>query len=48
MKDQNKTKEQLLKEVELLKAKIADLKKPETERKEMEEAIKESEERYRG
>ena len=48
MECKGKTREQLLKEKELLKVEITELEKPETERKQAEEELKESEESYRG
>ncbi|MCK4431431.1 MAG: PAS domain S-box protein, partial [Candidatus Aminicenantes bacterium] len=45
MKDKNKTKEQLLDELVKLRQRIAELEKPENERKRDEEALRESEER---
>ncbi len=47
MKSDDKTKEQLLKEIDLLKAKIGELEKSEIDRKQVEEALQESEEKYR-
>ena len=47
MKNTGKTKEQLLKETEQLKAKITKLEKSKTERKQAEETIQEDEEKYR-
>ncbi|NOY96888.1 MAG: GAF domain-containing protein, partial [Chlorobi bacterium] len=47
MGDYKETKEQLLREIDQLKAKIAKLEKSESERKRMEEALKESEEKFR-
>ncbi|MCK4663267.1 MAG: PAS domain S-box protein [Bacteroidales bacterium] len=46
MKNNNKTNEQLLKEIDQLRARIAELEKSETERKQVEEARKKSEEKY--
>ncbi len=48
MEFKGKTREQLLKEIDLLKVEITELEKPETERKQAEEELKESEESYRG
>jgi len=47
MKDESKTKEQLLSELAELRQRIAELEKAETERKGTEEALRESEERFR-
>ena len=47
MKSDDKTKEQLLKEIDLLKAKITGLEKSEIDHKQTEEALQESEERFR-
>ncbi len=47
MKDDKKTKEQLIRELEDLRRGIAELKKTETGRKRAEEALRESEEKYR-
>ena len=47
MKDQSKTKQVLIQELASLKQKIADLERTESERKHVEEALKESEEKYR-
>jgi len=47
MKSDDKTKEQLLKEIYLLKAKIGELEKSEIDRTQAEEALRESEEKYR-
>ena len=47
MKSDDKTKEQLLKEIDLLKAKITGLEKSEIDHKQAEEALQESEEKYR-
>ena len=47
MKNPDKTKEQLLKEIDLLKDKIAELKKSETEQKKSEEALQSSEEKLK-
>ena len=47
MNDNHKTKEQLIKELEDLRRKIAKQEKSETERKRAEEALRESEEKYR-
>jgi len=48
MDDNGKTKDQLIQEGEDLRRKIAELGKSETERKRVEEALRESAERYRG
>jgi PAS domain S-box-containing protein len=47
MKSDDKTKEQLLKEIDFLKAKIGELEKSEIDRKQAKEAQRESEEKYR-
>ena len=47
MKDQYKTKKQLLEELEVFRNELAELKKAETNRKRAEEALKESEQRFR-
>ena len=47
MKTKDKTREQLLKEIDLLKIKISELEKSETERKPAEEALRKSEEQYK-
>ena len=47
MKDQNKTKEQLITELAELRQRIAELEASETERKRAEKALRESEARYR-
>jgi PAS domain S-box-containing protein len=47
MKSDDKTKEQLLKEIDLLKAKIAGLEKSEIKHKRVEEALRETEQNYR-
>ena len=47
MKSDDKTKEQLLKEIDLLKAKIAGLEKSEIDRKRAEDALQETEQTYR-
>jgi PAS domain S-box-containing protein len=47
MKDQNKTKKQLLEELEVLHNQLAELEKAETDRKRTEEALRESEERFK-
>jgi len=47
MKDRNKTKDQLIDELAKLRRRIAKLEKSETERKEIDEALRESEKRYR-
>jgi PAS domain S-box-containing protein len=47
MNNENETKKQLIKEVERLRQKIKKLEKSETERKQAEEALRMSEERYR-
>ena len=47
MKSNDKTREQLLKEIDLLKIKITELEKSETKRKHAEKALKESEDKYR-
>ena len=46
MKDSNKTKEQLINELEEMRQGIAELEASETERKQAEEALRESEDRY--
>ena len=48
MKDDKKTKEQLIQELEDLRRRITELEKTETDCKRAEEALRESEERYRG
>ena len=47
MKDQNKTKKQLLEELEVLHHQLVRVKKTETNRKRVGEALKESEQRFR-
>ena len=47
MKDEHKTKEQLISELVELRQRFAELKASETERKRAEEALRESEGRYR-
>ena len=47
MKDQSKTKQSLIQELNSLKEKITELEKSEAERKQAEESLKKSEERYR-
>jgi PAS domain S-box-containing protein len=47
MKDEEKTKEQLIKELAEMRQRVAELEASEAERKRAEEALKESEERYR-
>ncbi|MDH5769092.1 MAG: PAS domain S-box protein, partial [Nitrospirota bacterium] len=47
MKDENKTKKQLINELVELRQRIIELKKQETEHKRVEEALQESEEKYR-
>ena len=47
MKDQNKTKDQLIVELEKARQRISELEQPETERGQAEQALRESEERYR-
>ncbi|MDA3812884.1 MAG: PAS domain S-box protein, partial [Candidatus Cloacimonetes bacterium] len=47
MESNNKTKAQLLKEIDLLTIKISELEKSKTERKQSDKALKESEEKYR-
>jgi len=47
MSDSKKTKAELISELETLRSRILDLEQSETERKRAEEALKESEERYR-
>jgi diguanylate cyclase (GGDEF)-like protein/PAS domain S-box-containing protein len=47
MKDQSKTKQALIQELDSLRQRIEELKQSETDRKQVEEALRESEERYR-
>src|SRR5213593_1534604 len=47
MEDKNKTTKQLIKEAESLRRQLAELKALDSERKRVEEALRESEERYR-
>lgn len=47
MKDEGKTKEQLVNELVELRQRITDLEASETERKQAEEELRESEEKYR-
>jgi len=47
MNDNRKTKEQLIQELEDLRRRIAELEKSETERKQVDEALRESEEKFR-
>lgn len=47
MKDENKTKEQLINEIVELRQRISELEKSETERKQIQEELQESKERYR-
>ena len=47
MKDEDKTKEQLIKELAGLRQRVAKLETLESERKRAEEALRESEERFR-
>jgi PAS domain S-box-containing protein len=47
MKDENKTKEQLIKELAELQQRIAELEESETERKRAEEVLRQSEEKFR-
>jgi PAS domain S-box-containing protein len=47
MKDENKTKEQLIDELREMQQQVAKLEKTETRRKQIEEALKESKERYK-
>lgn len=48
MKDENKTKEQLINELAEMRQRIAELETSETKRKHMEQALRESEEKFRG
>jgi len=47
MEDENKTKEQLIYELAAMRQKVAEIEKIENERKRVQEALQESEERYR-
>lgn len=47
MKDQEKTKEQLLSDLKEMRQRIAELEKTEIKRKEVEKALQQSEERFR-
>ena len=47
MKDENKTKEQLISDLAQMRQRVAELEAVETERRQAEEALRESEERYR-
>jgi len=47
MEDKNKTTKQLIKEAESLRRQLAELKALDSERKRVEDALRESEERYR-
>ena len=47
MKDQNKTKQKLIEELEALRKQVTKLKGIETKRKQMEEVLRASEEKYR-